>query len=150
MEVLGGTHSMEEAAQRTPYPLLDLIPCGKRLQTGPELLGSPAMAELIQQARETYAVVLIDCPPLGAGVDPFVLGIAAQNLMLVLRTGQTDREFAEAKLSVLDRLPVRIMGAVLNGVPAGGAYRYYGYLPGYEAADEQTFPARETALPVSG
>jgi polysaccharide biosynthesis transport protein len=150
MEVLGGTHSMEEVAQRTPYPLLDLIPCGKRLQTGPELLGSPAMAELIQQARGTYAVVLIDCPPLGAGVDPFVLGIAAQNLMLVLRAGQTDREFAEAKLSVLDRLPVRIMGAVLNGVPAGGAYRYYGYLPGYEAADEQPIPRRETALPVPG
>ena len=85
---------------------------------------------------------------LGAGVDPFVLSIAAQNMMLVLRTGQTDREFAEAKLSVLDRLPVRIMGAVLNGVPAGGAYRYYGYLPGYEAADEQVLPRRETALSV--
>lgn len=150
MEVLGGTASLEEAAQRTPYPLLDLVPCGKRLQTGPELLGSPAMTELLQQARATYAVILIDCPPLGAGVDPFVLGIAAQNMMLVLRTGQTDREFAEAKLSVLDRLPVRIMGAVLNGVPAGGAYRYYGYLPGYEAADEQVLPRRETALPVPG
>lgn len=149
MEALGATHSIEDVAQRTPYPLLDLIPCGKRLQTGPELLGSPAMAELIQQARNTYAVVLIDCPPLGAGVDPYVLGIAAQNLMVVLRTGQTDREFAEAKLAVLDRLPVRIMGAVLNGVPAGGAYRYYGYLPGYEAADEPIARRAETALPVS-
>ena len=147
MEVLGGTASMEQAAQRTPYPLLDLIPCGQRLQTGPELLGSPAMAELIQRARGSYSVVLIDCPPLGAGVDPFVLGIAAQNMMLVLRTGQTDREFAEAKLSALDRLPVRIMGAVLNGVPAGGAYRYYGYLPGYEVGDEKPAPAREAALP---
>jgi succinoglycan biosynthesis transport protein ExoP len=97
-----------------------------------------------------YSVILIDSPPLGAGVDPFVLGIAAQNMMLVLRTGQTDREYAEAKLSVLDRLPVRLMGAVLNGVPAGGAYRYYGYLPGYESVDERANGLNEAALPLPG
>lgn len=150
MEVLAGTATIEQAAHRTPYPLLDLIPCGERLQTGPELLGSPAMAEMLKRARGIYSIILIDSPPLGAGVDPFVLGIAAQNMMLVLRTGQTDREYAEAKLSVLDRLPVRILGAVLNGVPAGGAYRYYGYLPGYEAVDERTNVLKEAAAPLPG
>jgi succinoglycan biosynthesis transport protein ExoP len=150
MEVLAGTATIEQAAHRTPYPLLDLIPCGERLQTGPELLGSPAMAEMLKRARGMYSVILIDSPPLGAGVDPFVLGIAAQNMMLVLRTGQTDREYAEAKLSVLDRLPVRLMGAVLNGVPAGGAYRYYGYLPGYESVDERANGLNEAALPLPG
>jgi hypothetical protein len=34
---------------------------------------------------------------------------------------------------------VRLLGAVLNDVPDGAAYRYYSYyLPGYEAADEDT------------
>ena len=34
-------------------------------------------------------------------------------------------------------MPVRILGAILNDVPAGAAYRYYSYyLPGYEAVDE--------------
>ena len=40
---------------------------------------------------------------------------------------------------MLQRLPVRLLGAILNDVPAGGAYRYYSYyLPGYEAADEDS------------
>ena len=34
-----------------------------------------------------------------------------------------DMEFAP---DIVDRLPIRVLGAVLNGVPGGGAYRYYG------------------------
>ena len=44
------------------------------------------------------------------------------------------------KLEVLGRLPIRLLGAVLNDVPRGAAYGYYAYysyyLPGYEAVDE--------------
>ncbi len=40
--------------------------------------------------------------------------------MLVLRIGSTDRALTEAKLNLLDRLPVRIVGAVLNDVPPKG------------------------------
>ena len=61
---------------------------------------------------------------------------------MVLRTGRSDRTMAAAKLEMLRQLPVRLLGAVLNDVPADagyGYYRYYSYyLPGYEAADEQT------------
>ena len=43
-------------------------------------------------------------------------------------------------LEVLNRLPIRLLGAVLNDVPRGAAYGYYAYysyyLPGYEAVDE--------------
>jgi len=43
-----------------------------------------------------------------------------------------------AKLEVLERLPVRILGAVLNDVPRGTLYyRYYGYLSGYSTETEK-------------
>jgi hypothetical protein len=42
-----------------------------------------------------------------------------------LRPGVTDRKLAAMKLDVLDRLPVTVIGAVLNGIAANGAYRYY-------------------------
>ena len=58
-------------------------------------------------------------------------------MLLVLRTGVSNRELAEAKLEVLDRLPVRMLGAVLNDVRLAGDYRYYSYyLTGYELGDE--------------
>jgi hypothetical protein len=33
-------------------------------------------------------------------------------------------------------LPIRVIGAVLNDVRVGGAYRYYSYIYGYMAAEE--------------
>jgi len=66
-----------------------------------------------------------------------VLGTATGNLLVVLRTGVSHREVIEAKLEVLDRMPVRLLGAVLNDVPDNAAYGYYAYyLPGYETGDE--------------
>src|SRR5260370_7548087 len=96
------------------------------------------MAGLIQRLRPAYDVILIDSPPLAGGVDPFILGTLTGNLLLVLRTGHSHREVAAAKLKMLHRLPVRLLGAVLNDVPPHAAYRHYSYyLPGYEAAHEQ-------------
>ena len=132
----------DQVVQTTTYPGLAFIGCGTRSHRAPELLGSPAMNSLISTVRLDYDVILIDSPPLGAGVDPFILGTATGNVLLVLRTGYSHREMTEAKLEVLDRLPVRTLGAVLNDVPRGGGAGYYAYysyhLPGYEAVDEDT------------
>jgi Mrp family chromosome partitioning ATPase len=56
--------------------------------------------------------------------------------VVILRTGTTDRTMAEAKLDALDRLPVRVLGAILNDVSASGPYRYYSYVGGYEVIEE--------------
>lgn len=136
-DLLMGNADLADVVRETSYPALHLIPSGTRVQAAPELLGAPAMAELMRNLRSRYSVILIDSPPLGAGVDPFILSTLTGSLVLVFRTGYTDRVFAEAKLDLLDRLPVRILGAVLNAVPPRGVYRYYTYLPGYESHEEE-------------
>jgi Mrp family chromosome partitioning ATPase len=95
------------------------------------------MGDLLAEFRSRYDVVLVDSPPLGAGIDPLVLATATGNVVLVLRTGKTDRTVAEAKLAILDRLPVRVLGAVMNGISTDVAFRYYSYLPGYEIGEEE-------------
>jgi Mrp family chromosome partitioning ATPase len=75
--------------------------------------------------RSQFDAIIIDSPPLVAGIDAYALGAAAGSTLIVLRPGLTDRKLAAAKLEVLDRLPIRILGAVVNAVPAGGPYRYY-------------------------
>jgi Mrp family chromosome partitioning ATPase len=84
------------------------------------------MNGLIHAMRSQFDVVIIDSPPLVAGIDAYALAAAAGAMLIVLRPAQTDRKLAAAKLEVVDRLPIRILGAVLNAVPGGGAYRYYG------------------------
>jgi len=130
-----------DIVQRTAYARLAFIGCGTRTQRAPEVLGSPAMTQLIIELRDQYDVILVDSPPLTAGVDPFILGTVTGAMLLVLRTGHSQRDMTGAKLEVLDRLPIRLLGAVLNDVPRGAGYGYYAYysyyLPGYEAVEER-------------
>jgi Mrp family chromosome partitioning ATPase len=105
------------------------------------MLSTGDMQELLAQAKRRYEVILIDSPPMAAGSDAFILGAHAGNVLIVLRSGSTHKEMARAKMEAFYRLPVRLLGAVLNDVDAGsayGAYRYYSYyLPGYEAGQEE-------------
>ncbi|HSJ13147.1 MAG TPA: polysaccharide biosynthesis tyrosine autokinase [Longimicrobiales bacterium] len=137
-DYLSGDAEAAEVIRDTSYPLVKLISGGSRRSDSPELLSSPAMGELLARIKSEYQVVLIDSPPLGAGVDPLVLGTLSGHMLLVMRTGRTERAHAEAKLQMLDRLPIRVLGVVLNGFDTSDAYKYYSYLPGYEAHGEES------------
>lgn len=142
-DFLCGDVEIERLVQPTQYPLLKLIGSGQRMQRAPELLGGGRLPSLLASVRNDYEVILVDSPPLGAGVDPYVLATMTGHVLLVVRNGITDRELAGAKLEMLDRLPVRLLGAVLNDIQPTGVYRYYAYSydpKDYEAQDE---PAKD-------
>lgn len=140
LDLLGGDAPLDSVLRTSTHEKLTLIPCGTRRHRGPELLHSQAMLQLISDLRDRFDVIIVDSPPLGAGVDPFVLGAATGNMVVVLRTGTTDRKMAEAKLQLLERLPIRPLGAVLNDIRAQGAYRYYTYLYGYTTSEDDEMP----------
>ena len=134
---LAGAASLEAVTQSTPFAALDFIAAGSRYRDSPELLGYPTMVELLDHARAHYGVVIVDSSPLGSGVDPYTLGTLTGSLLLVLRTGTTNLALARTKLAVLDHLPIRLLGAVLNDVRSDDLYRHYSYLSGYATVDEQ-------------
>jgi polysaccharide biosynthesis transport protein len=136
-DFLSGRANLAEVIRRTEVEGLDVIASGARHSQTPELLSSPAMGELLGLAKSRYDVVIIDSPPLGAGVDPLVLATLSANVVLVVRPGVTERAMAEAKLDLMDHLPVRVLGAVLNSVGRQSSYKYYSYMPGYEAGREE-------------
>jgi capsular exopolysaccharide synthesis family protein len=136
LDYLVGDASMDSIVRPSSHEGLEVIPCGTRRQQGPELLGSAAMSHLMAEMKTRFNVIIVDSPPLGAGIDPFVLGTATGHMLMVFRSGETDRQMAEAKLKLLDRLPVRVLGAVLNDIQADGVYKYYSYLYGYTSDEE--------------
>lgn len=133
-------------ANRVMYELpnhgsLTLIPSGTRRQRGPELLTSARLPALLNMLRSRFDVILVDSAPLAAGVDAYALSVATRSMILVMRTGHTDRRVAKAKLKLLERLPVRILGAVVNAVSPSDSYSEYSYLYGYGAdADDDVAP----------
>ena len=144
-DYLRGDAAIDQIVQKTKFSLLHVITGGTRFADAPELLGTQAMVQLLAALRSRYDVIICDSPPLGAGIDPLVLGTATGNMLLLLRTGVSHRELTEAKLDVISRLPIRLLGAVLNDVPKDVVFSYYSYyLPGYETTDES-----KVALPAA-
>lgn len=136
-DYLVGRLPADRLVRKTSHTALSVVTSGSRLSSGPELVASPAMRELLLGARRDYDVVIVDSPPLAAGVDPFIESTLTGGMVLVMRTGSTNRELAESKMELFDRLPVRLLGAVLNGVPDNREYRYYSYMPGYAIESDQ-------------
>jgi capsular exopolysaccharide synthesis family protein len=145
VEYLSNGTGVDAVVKSTSSENLFLLPRGTRASRAPELLVSDKMSALIEMARQKFDVVIIDSPPFIAGVDAYALGAAAGNVLIVLRQGVSDRKLAAAKLAVLDRLPIRILGAVINGIPSGGMYRYCG--TDYSDGGSLRNPVRSLATP---
>ena len=135
-DYLAGAAPLSEVAHDTSQSSLTMIASGTRKRRSPELLTSSRLLDLVAELRATHDVVIIDTPPLAAGIDAYSIAAAAGGLLVVLRVGQTTRRMAAEKLRLFDRLPVDIIGAVLNGIKLDGEYAYYSYVPGYQADDE--------------
>lgn len=137
LDYLTGMVPLESVLRETGVDNLTLVPCGTRRHRGPELLQSPMLTAFVDEMRTRYDVVIIDTPPLAAGIDPFVLGSVAGNMVLVFRTGATDRRLAHARIGLLSRLPINVVGAVLNDIKPEGSYKYYSYLYGYSLDEDE-------------
>jgi len=148
-EVLVGEATHADALRPTQHPNLTLLPCGVRSRRAPELLASAAMADLLAQLRGTFDVIVVDSPPLSAGIDASTLGMATGALVFVIRAGRTNMRLAQAKLSEVDKLPIYVPGAVLNGITPKGIYGYYSYDYGYAANDGEEEGA-EPELAIAG
>jgi tyrosine-protein kinase Etk/Wzc len=143
-DYLVGTVDLARIIRPTTHESLSVVTCGARRRRSPELLTSARLPELMAKLRSQFQVVVFDTPPLAAGVDGYSIATAAGNLLVVLRVGQTARRMAAEKLKMVDRLPVNVIGAVLNAIQFEEGYGYYGYDPGYAPAEDDE--SESTAL----
>jgi polysaccharide biosynthesis transport protein len=137
IEVLSGEVTRAEVLHPTSQERLSLLPCGGRRTTNPELIASSALPRLLGELVREYSVIIVDGPPLSAGIDAFAIGAACENTLMILRHSKTDMRMAKTKLGLLRRLPLRTVGVVLNDVKSMGDYKYYGYDATYRALPEE-------------
>lgn len=137
IEVLSGEVQRAEVMHPTSQERLTLLPCGGRRTTNPELIASAALPTLLRELVREYSVIIVDGPPLSAGIDAFAIGAACENTLMILRHSKTDMRMAKTKLGLLRRLPLRTVGVVLNDVKSMGDYKYYGYDATYRALPEE-------------
>jgi capsular exopolysaccharide synthesis family protein len=90
-----------------------------------EMLGSEAMAKLIDRLRELADVVVFDAPPVLPVTDSVVLATQCDGVVLVGRHGQTQKAQAAESRRRLEAVGANVIGAVLNAVPTSAAHGYY-------------------------
>jgi succinoglycan biosynthesis transport protein ExoP len=130
-DVLIGELPMGEATQSVDLDVssgtgtkgrkLDVLLAGAVLPPNPAaLLESEAMEGVLEQAKSTYDLVVIDTPPLTAVSDGFPLLTKVDGVVIVSRVGRSRRDAAEQLRKVLDGSGVPLLGVVVNGSKSAG------------------------------
>jgi len=128
-DILVGKATVRETVRTEIVPNLDVLPSGPRPPNPSELLGSNAMKQFIAEVRHDYDYIVMDTPPTLPVTDSTVIGAAADAMIIVLKSGETEEQAAQRTLAQLRRVHTRIAGVVLNGVSARHEqyYSYYSY-----------------------
>jgi polysaccharide biosynthesis transport protein len=129
--------SLDDILQDTGVTGLRVLTSGPLPPNAAELLGSTRMRELLADLHTVADVVIVDSPPVTALSDAAVLAMQTDGVLLVLDAGKTRREMAKRATEALGRVQARVIGVVLNRMPARGAgYYYYYRYDGYYTADD--------------
>jgi len=110
----------------TDQPNLYVLSSGTRPPNPVELLGSTKMKNLIEEFKKTYDFIVLDTPPIIMVTDAQILAQYTDGCLLVISSGEADRELVIKAKSLLEKVNAKILGTVLNKVDAKrkGYYHY--------------------------
>ncbi|MBM7551675.1 CpsD/CapB family tyrosine-protein kinase [Thalassobacillus pellis] len=125
--VLIGDYSLDQVVRRSDLDNLDLIPSGPIPPNPSELLGSKAMKNFLEIAKNYYDLVIFDTAPVLAVTDGQILSSLCDGVLLVTRSKQTEIDAGKKAVELLNQVQANVLGAVLNDVEAKNSNYYYYY-----------------------
>lgn len=112
---------------------LFVLPCVSSLEQPYELLTSPRLAHLFDEARQHYDYVIVDTPPIIPVQDSGLIRRSVDGYLVVVSANATPRQLVGEALKRLD--PEAILGLIFNrdDRPLFGYYGsyYQGYVRSY-------------------
>jgi len=142
--VLIGAVDLDSALQ--PWgPNLQVLMSGELPPNPSELLGSPAMGELLDELNSRFDVVVIDGAPLLPVTDSAVLARRVASVVMVVGMGQLKRRELQRSLSDLETIDAPVVGVVITKVPTKGPHASGLKTSGYQATGPITLDAGPVA-----
>lgn len=112
----------------TDTPNLHVITSGSAVPNPSEILSSARFDEILAYARETYAYVVVDSPPVIGLADAPILGAKVDASLLVVETNRLRTRNVKAAIERLSISGTRLLGVVLTKYKAPkSGYSYYKY-----------------------
>ena len=123
---------LEEIANTTQVPYLDVILSGPVPPNPSELIIGETMAEFIQELKTKYDYIILDTPPVGLVADSLELGQYADVTLYIIRQNVTKKEMIPLLNNRVKRGEMSNVSIILNGfenkAKYGSSYEYgYGY-----------------------
>lgn len=104
---------------------LDILPVGTIPPNPTELLFEDRLERLINELREKYDYVFIDCPPVEIVADPTIVGRHVDMTLFVIRAELFDKGMLPEVQKYYDKKMLPKMSIILNGTKS--QFSYYGY-----------------------
>lgn len=126
--VLSGAADLDDVLQTTANSKVSMLAAGPHPPNPSELLGSSHMQHLLEELRSRFDYVVLDAPPLLPVTDAAVLTNLTDGALVVARYGHTKRDQLARAVENLRAIDARVLGVILNMVPAkssGYEYSYY-------------------------
>ena len=118
-DVLTHQATLEEVFQTVEEGHLRVIPAGVMPPDLVERLDSPKMAEIFIQLKEMADIIIIDAPPFFVA-ETSVLAAQADGILAIIRPGYSKKEAVKNMADQIARSHARLLGVVINGIPAWG------------------------------
>lgn len=130
-EILSDNADLQESVRGTDLPNLSVLLSGPIPPNPAELLTGPKLAQLTDLALETFAHVVIDCPPVIGLSDAPLITSAIRSTVFVISANATSKKSAVSSMRRLVDARAHVIGTVLTKFQSqahGYAYNYeYNY-----------------------
>lgn len=112
--VLAGQVSLAEALRETSQDRIAVLPAGLPPPQPAALLSSPNLAKLLDEAKASFDIVLIDSPPLVGFGDPLLLAAHAEVVLFVIHADTSRPTRIRGAVDKLTNQGRRPLGAILT------------------------------------
>jgi protein-tyrosine kinase len=142
--ILDPNLTLASIVQARPPFSLSVVLAGQVPASPYEVLKSPRLGALLEEARAQYDFIVMDTPPLALVQDCRVVARWVDGVVVVVAAHQTPRSLLETALDVVD--PSKLVGIVFNGFDNLGGGRHGRHYAGYYATPETEEGGRNGAL----
>lgn len=124
-DVLAGNITLDEAIKSKEGIPFDIINRGTKSPYPTALLGSAELSSKVEELRQRYDVIIVDCPPILAVSDSFVISKLVDGTLFVVSEEMTDKGAAKEAAKALRANGVNVLGVIVTGITKKGK-NYYG------------------------
>jgi capsular exopolysaccharide synthesis family protein len=149
-DVIAGDADWRKCLKDVAVQNLSVLTSGRKPPNPSELLGSQRMMALIDELRDEFKYVVFDSPPVLPVPDTLSLSKYTDGIILVVRHHYSNFIALRQCKESMKLANAKMIGAVVNDVPARDKGYGYSYGYGYGAADEPMKAAKSYRITGSG